>query len=220
MTRARVAVVGATGAVGTTMMELLRERAFPADEIVPFASERSAGTEIDGGRPSRRWTTTPTSRDRHRAVLGRRGTSRTWAPRFVEAGAMVIDNSSAFRKDPTCRWSSPRSTRRAQEPPRPHRQPQLLDDAADGGAGADPAAVGIERLVVSTYQLVSGTGKKAIDELDAQAHANLHGMDMPDARGLSRPDRVQRDRRRRELRRGRRPHRRGAQDDVRDAQDP
>jgi aspartate-semialdehyde dehydrogenase len=95
----RVAVVGATGAVGTTMLEILEQRAFPASEIVPFASERSAGKEI-GGRvvqPLREDTITGFDI----ALFSAGGTvSREWAPRFASAGAIVVDNSSAWRMDP------------------------------------------------------------------------------------------------------------------------
>ena len=95
----RVAVVGATGAVGTTMLELLRGREFPASEIVPFASERSRGRELDG-RPVR--VLDDGEIDGFDIALFSAGAtrSREWAPQFVEAGATVIDNSSAFRRDP------------------------------------------------------------------------------------------------------------------------
>jgi aspartate-semialdehyde dehydrogenase len=176
----RVAVVGATGAVGRTMLELLREREFPAEEIVLFASPRSAGMEIDGR--------TVIALD-EQADLGGfdialfsagAGVSREWAPRFVEHGAAVIDNSSAFRRDPDV----------------PLVVSEVNPHALKGHHGliANPncstmqlmvalapihRAVGIERLVVATYQSVSGTGQKAIAELEAQAHASLHGTDMP-----------------------------------------
>ena len=81
-------------------------------------------------------------------------------------------------------------------------------------------AAGIERLIVSTYQSVSGTGVKAVDELEAQTHARAARPGAARAHDLPAPDRVQRARRRRQLRRRRRPHRRRAQDDVRDAEDP
>ncbi len=136
----RVAVVGATGAVGRTMLELLRERSFPADEIVLFASARSAGTEIDGRTV--RLLDEKADLDGFDIALfsAGAGTSREWAPRFVDHGAVVIDNSSAFRRDPSVPLVvSEVNPRCAQAPPRADRQPQLLDDAADGGAGPDPA---------------------------------------------------------------------------------
>ena len=134
----RVAVVGATGAVGTTMLELLREREFPAREIVPFASERSRGREVDG-MPVR--VLDDGEIDGFDIALFSAGASRSrqWAPRFVEAGATVIDNSSAFRRDPEIPLVVSEVNPHALEaPPRADRQPQLLDDAADGRARADP----------------------------------------------------------------------------------
>jgi len=176
----RVAVVGATGVVGTTMRALLRERGFPASEIVPFASPRSAGREIDG-QPVRPLTDGVDIDGFDIALFSAgAGVSREWGPRFAAAGATVVDNSSAFRRDPEI--------------------PLVVSDvnphALEGHRGliANPNCstmqlvvalapihrqVGIERLVVATYQSVSGTGKKAIDELDAQADASLRGADPP-----------------------------------------
>jgi aspartate-semialdehyde dehydrogenase len=177
----RVAVVGATGVVGTTMLALLRERAFPASEIVPFATARSAGRQLDGGLTVRALNDEADLGGFDIALFSAgAGTSRRWAPRFVEHGAIVIDNSSAFRRDPEI----------------PLVVSEVNPHALDGHHGliANPncttmamvvalapihRAAGIERLVVATYQSVSGTGKKAIDELDAQAQANLQGTEMP-----------------------------------------
>ena len=177
----RVAVVGATGVVGTTMRALLRERKFPAREIVPFATERSAGRELEDGLVVRALNDDADLDGFDLALFSAgAGTSRQWAPRFVKAGATVVDNSSAFRRDPEI--------------------PLIVSDvnphalAGHHGLIANPncstmqlmvalapihrRAV-IERLVVATYQSVSGTGKKAIDELDAQSQASLRGADMP-----------------------------------------
>src|SRR5256885_16132430 len=92
----RVAVVGATGAVGSTMLGVMRERSFPADEVVAFASERSAGRKIDFG--DRELEVRPPSADGivgfDVALFSAGGaTSGEWAPRFAEAGAVVVDNS-------------------------------------------------------------------------------------------------------------------------------
>ncbi|MGA8336834.1 MAG: aspartate-semialdehyde dehydrogenase, partial [Solirubrobacteraceae bacterium] len=177
----RVAVVGATGVVGTTMRALLRERKFPAREIVPFATERSAGRELEDGLVVRALDDDADLDGFDLALFSAgAGTSRQWAPRFVKAGATVVDNSSAFRSDPEI--------------------PLIVSDvnphalAGHHGLIANPncstmqlmvalapihrRAV-IERLVVATYQSVSGTGKKAIDELDAQSQASLRGAEMP-----------------------------------------
>jgi aspartate-semialdehyde dehydrogenase len=184
----RVAVVGATGVVGTTMLQLLHEREFPAAEIVPFASERSAGLEVDG--MTVRALTADAEIDGFDLALfsAGAGVSREWGPRFVERGATVIDNSSAFREDPAV----------------PLVVADVNPHALEGHAGliANPncstmqmmvalapihRAVGIERLVVATYQSVSGTGRKAVEELEAQAQASLHGVAMPAPEVYSQP---------------------------------
>ncbi len=171
----RVAVVGATGQVGTLMLRLLHERQFPAREIVPFASERSAGKEIDGVgivQP----LTEDTIQGFDLALFSAGGsTSGEWAPRFVEAGAVVVDNSSKWRMND----GVPLVVAEV--------NPEAL--ASHQGIVANPNCstmqmvvalkpihdeAGIERLVISTYQAVSGTGKQAVDELLGQAHAILH----------------------------------------------
>jgi aspartate-semialdehyde dehydrogenase len=176
----RVAVVGATGLVGGTILELLRERTFPASEIVPFATERSAGRDLDGLIVRALGDDADIEGFDIAVFSAGAVVSREWAPRFVEAGATVIDNSSAFRRD--------------SEVPLVVSEvnPHML--ARHKGLIANPncstmqlvmalapihRAAGIERLVVATYQSVSGTGKRGIDELEAQAHASLHGMEMP-----------------------------------------
>src|SRR5947207_15856065 len=98
----RVAVVGATGAVGSTMLGVMRERGFPADEVVAFASERSVGREIDWGDQvlSCSALSDETIEGFDIALFSAGGsTSGEWAPRFAEAGAIVIDNSSRWRME-------------------------------------------------------------------------------------------------------------------------
>ena len=127
-------------------------------------------------------------------------TSGAWAPRFVEAGAVVVDNSSRFRRDPEVPLVVSEVN------------PEALD--AHRGLIANPNcstmqlmvalkplydAAGIERLIVSTYQCVSGTGVKAVDELEAQSRRVLDGQRPGRAEGLSAPDRVQRPGRRGQL---------------------
>jgi len=174
----KVAVVGATGAVGTVMRAKLSERGFPAETIVPFASERSEGRELDGV-PCR--VLSDESIQGFDIALFSAGatTSRAWAQKFVDAGAVVVDNSSAFRKDPEI----------------PLVVSEVNPDALEGHRGliANPNcstmqlmvalkpihdAAGIERLIVSTYQSVSGTGVKAIKELEEQSRASLEGEPM------------------------------------------
>jgi aspartate-semialdehyde dehydrogenase len=171
----RVAVVGATGQVGTLMLKLLRERAFPAVEIVPFASERSVGRELDDGLVVR-GLDDETIQGFDIALFSAGGsTSGEWAPRFAAAGAVVIDNSSRWRMHDDVPLVVSEVN------------PEQLD--AHKGIIANPNcstmqmvvalkplqdAAGIERLVISTYQAVSGTGRRAVDELLDQSHALLH----------------------------------------------
>ena len=191
----RVGVLGATGLVGTTILELLADREFPAAEVVPFASERSAGREIE-------WNgTNLTCRDLSEdsiqgldLVLSSAGgsVSAEWAPRFVEAGAVVVDNTSHFRM---------------------HDDVPLVVAEVNPDAAADHKGIianpncstmqmvvalkpiqdeaGIERLVISTYQAVSGTGKAAVDEL-LRPVARGARRSRPGQQRLPAPDRLQR----------------------------
>ena len=179
----RVAVVGATGAVGSTVLGVMRERSFPASEIVPFASERSAGRRIDYGDEDLRVLALD-----EEAIKGfdlalfsaGSGVSEQWAPRFAAAGAVVVDNSSFWRMHEDV----------------PLVVAEVNPEALDRHRGlvANPNcstmqmvvalkpildAAGIERLVVSTYQSVSGTGQRAVEELHDQALAVLDAKELP-----------------------------------------
>ena len=176
----RVAVVGATGVVGRTMLQLLSERSFPADEIVLFASPRSAGTEIDGRIVQVLDDNADLSGFDVALFSAGAGTSREWAARFVDKGAVVVDNSSAFRRNP----SIPLVVSEVNPHAIAHHRGIIANPNCSTmqlmvALAPIHRAVGIERLIVATYQSVSGTGAKAIDELDGQAHASLHGMEMP-----------------------------------------
>jgi aspartate-semialdehyde dehydrogenase len=179
----RVAVVGATGAVGSTILGVMGERSFAADEIVPFASERSAGRAVDYG--DLHLTVQALSDESIQGfdlALFSAGsaTSAEWAPRFADAGAVVVDNSSHWRMYDDV----------------PLVVSEVNPEALDGHNGivANPNcttmemmvalkpifdAAGIERLVVSTYQAVSGTGQRAVEELHAQAQAVVDAQEMP-----------------------------------------
>lgn len=172
----RIAVVGATGAVGTIMLDVLAERRLPVAEVVPFASARSAGRELRGMEVHALEEGAIEGFDLALFSAGA-GVSREWAPRFAAAGAVVVDNSSAWRTDPEIPLVVAEVN------------PEALD--AHRGIVANPNcstmqllvaikpihdAVGIERLLVSTYQSVSGTGVKAVEELKTQTHAVLHDM--------------------------------------------
>jgi aspartate-semialdehyde dehydrogenase len=171
----RVAVVGATGQVGTLMLRLLRERRFPTAEIVPFASERSVGRELEGGLVVRGLARDAIGEFDLALFSAGGSTSGEWAPRFAEAGAIVIDNSSRWRMHDDV----------------PLVVAEVNPDAIDEHRGivANPNCstmqmvvalkplheeAGIERLVISTYQAVSGTGRRAVEELLEQSHALLH----------------------------------------------
>jgi aspartate-semialdehyde dehydrogenase len=177
----RVAVVGATGQVGTLMLRLLRERGFPAGEVIAFASKRSVGRVLagagpDGGDLTVQGLGEDSIQGFDLALFSAGGsTSGEWAPRFARAGAVVIDNSS--------RWRMQHDVPLVVAEVNPHAL------AAHNGIIANPNcstmqmvvalkplhdAAGIERLVISTYQAVSGTGKAAVDELLDQSHALLH----------------------------------------------
>jgi aspartate-semialdehyde dehydrogenase len=178
----RVAVVGATGAVGSTILGVMNERSFAADEVVPFASERSAGRAIDWGE---RTLTTRTLSDE--AIQGfdlalfsaGSEVSEEWGPRFADVGAVVVDNSSFWRM----RDDVPLVVAEV--------NPEALE--THRGIVANPNcstmqmvvalkpildSAGIERLVVSTYQSVSGTGQRAVEELHNQAAAVIDAQEL------------------------------------------
>ncbi len=171
----RVAVVGATGQVGTLMLELLRERSFPASEIVPFASERSVGRELAGGLVVQ-GLSEESIQGFDLALFSAGGsTSGEWAPRFAQAGAVVVDNSSRWRMNEDVPLVVSEVNPEALEA---HRgivaNPNCSTMQMVVALKPIQDAAGIERLVISTYQAVSGTGKRAVDELLEQSHALLH----------------------------------------------
>jgi aspartate-semialdehyde dehydrogenase len=177
----RIAVVGATGAVGTVMLQCLSERGLDRDnEIVLFATARSAGKVIDGRTVRALEPGADLSGFDIALFSAGAATSKEWAPRFVEAGATVIDNSSAFRRVPeiplVVAEVNPQALRN-------HRgliaNPNCSTMQLMVAVAPIHRAVGIERMVVSTYQSVSGTGQKALLELDAEARASLAGEPMP-----------------------------------------
>ena len=179
----RVAVVGATGAVGSTMLGVMRERSFPADEVVPFASERSAGRSIDFGDTDLRvQALSDEAIQGFDLALFSAGSSisEAWGRRFADAGAVVVDNSSFWRMHDDV----------------PLVVSEVNPEALDSHRGivANPNcttmqtvvalkpildAAGIERVVASTYQAVSGTGQRAVEELHDQALATLEAKDVP-----------------------------------------
>src|SRR5246127_5243225 len=173
----KVAVVGATGNVGREMLTILDERKFPADEVVALASRRSVGVEVSYGDRTLKVKALEhyDFSDIDICLMSAGGTvSKEWSPKIAAAGAVVIDNSSAWRYDSDV----------------PLIVPEVNADAVDGfrkrGIIANPNCstaqlvvalkplhdkAKIKRVVVSTYQSVSGAGKDAMDELFSQTKA-------------------------------------------------
>lgn len=165
----KVAVVGATGLVGTKMLEVLAERNFPVTELVPVASERSVGKEVTfKGKQYKIVSMTDGIAAKPAVAIFSAGgsTSLEWAPKFAEAGIRVIDNSSAWRMDPTKKLVVPEV----------NADVLTKDDFIIANPNCSTIQMvvalqplhkryGIKRVVVSTYQSVTGTGKKAVDQL-------------------------------------------------------
>ena len=173
-----VAVLGATGAVGETMLSILEQRNFPVGEIYALASARSAGKSVEfkgASLPVQDVETFDWSRAQIGLFSAGASVSAKWAPIAAAAGCVVIDNTSCFRYEDDIPLVVPEVN------------PQAIAQYKTRGIIANPNcstiqmlvalkpiydAVGIERINVCTYQAVSGTGKKAIEELAAQT-ANL-----------------------------------------------
>ncbi|MGV0829423.1 aspartate-semialdehyde dehydrogenase [Empedobacter brevis] len=168
----RIAVVGATGMVGRVMLQVLEERNFPITEIIPVASERSIGKTIEYKGKEYRIVSMQDAVEMRPdiAVFSAGGeTSKQWAPKFAEVGTTVIDNSSAWRMDPD----------------RPLIVPEINADilTTNDKIIANPNCstiqlvmvlnplhkkYGIKRVVISTYQSVTGTGKDAVEQLNGE----------------------------------------------------
>ncbi len=181
-----VAVVGATGQVGTVMREILAERAFPIRELRLFATARSAGTAVEYGGQTviieDVATADPAGIDIALFSAGATG-SRAHAPRFAEAGAVVIDNSSAWRMDPEVPLVvSEVNPHAAVNPPKGIiANPNCTTMAAMPVLKPLHEAAGLERLIVSTYQAVSGSGLAGAQELLGQVEGVLaqgHTLDL------------------------------------------
>ena len=165
----RVAVVGATGAVGTVMRRLLREREFPADEVVLFASERSAGKVVDGLTVQPLRDDTVTGFDV--ALFSAGGsTSKAWAEKFAAGGAVVVDNSSAWRMDPDVPLIVSEVNPDAIEDMRKGiiANPNCTTMVVMLPAKALHDRFGLTAMVATSFQAAGGAGQKGIDELAAQ----------------------------------------------------
>ena len=174
----RVAVVGATGMVGNVLLKVLREQNFPITELIPVASEKSVGLQIEFGGLSFPVVNleTAVAMKPDVAIFSAGGeTSLAWAPKFAEVGTTVIDNSSAWRMDPTKKLIIPEING------------HLL--TAEDKIIANPncstvqlllalaplhKAYKVKRVVVSTYQSITGTGVKAVQQMENE-RANIQG---------------------------------------------
>ncbi|MBV9166547.1 MAG: aspartate-semialdehyde dehydrogenase [Solirubrobacterales bacterium] len=182
----RIAVVGATGAVGQKVLQVLEERDFPLSELVPFASPRSQGRGLPfRGRElvCRALTQQAVQQFDLAFMAAGSSVSREWAPRFGDGGALVIDKTSCWRMDPEVPLVVPEIN------------PDAAADALLGrGIVSSPNCstmalvmalhplhreARVEEVIVSTYQSVSGTGNAAVQELEDQSHALLHRAQPP-----------------------------------------
>ena len=166
----KVAVVGATGLVGTKMLQVLAEREFPVTELLPVASEKSVGKEVEfKGRKYKVVSAADAIAAKPAVALFSAGgsTSLEWAPRFAAAGITVIDNSSAWRMDPAKKLIVPEL----------NADVLTKDDKIIANPNCSTIQMvvalnplhrkyGVKRIVVSTYQSVTGTGVKAVAQLN------------------------------------------------------
>src|ERR671918_195100 len=176
----RVAVIGATGAVGRTMLGILEERDFPADEVIPLASERTAGTRIRfKGADHTVGVLAPDALDGVDIALSSCGSTvaKNWIPAAAERGTVCIDNSSAFRMEPNAALVIPEINADALDAePKIIAVPNCTIITALMAVAPIHRAAGLRSLIVSSYQSVSGAGQKGVRELAEQVE-KLHGME-------------------------------------------
>jgi aspartate-semialdehyde dehydrogenase len=168
----KVAVVGATGLVGTKMLQVLAERNFPVTELIPVASEKSVGKEVEfRGKKYKVVSMTDAIAAKPAVAIFSAGgsTSLEWAPQFADAGITVIDNSSAWRMDPSKKLVVPELNADVLT-----REDKII---ANPNCSTIQMVVAlnplhkkykIKRIVVSTYQSVTGTGAKAVAQLEGE----------------------------------------------------
>jgi aspartate-semialdehyde dehydrogenase len=168
----KLAVIGATGLVGTEILEVLEEHRFPYDELLLVASERSVGKQLEyQGKQHQIIGLAEAVAARPQIAIFSAGgsTSLEWAPKFAELGTVVIDNSSAWRMDPSKKLVVPEI----------NAQELTANDKIIANPNCSTIQMvlaleplrqryGIKRIVVSTYQSVTGTGKAAVDQLMAE----------------------------------------------------
>ncbi len=174
----RVAVVGATGMVGEVMLQVLAERNFPITELIPVASEKSIGKEIEfkGNKYKVVGLQTAVEMRPDIALFSAGGeTSLAWGPKFAEAGTTVIDNSSAWRMDPTKKLVVPEIN--ASELTKEDKiiaNPNCSTIQMVMVLNPLHKKYNVKRVIVSTYQSITGTGVKAVQQLENEYH-NIQG---------------------------------------------
>ncbi|TXK78582.1 aspartate-semialdehyde dehydrogenase [Mesonia sp. K4-1] len=179
----KIAVVGATGMVGKVMLKVLAERNFPLTELIPVASEKSVGKEIDFKGKKYKVVNLQTAVDLQPdiALFSAGGdTSKEWAPKFAEAGITVIDNSSAWRMDPTKKLVVPEI----------NASSLTQEDKIIANPNCSTIQLvltlkplhdkyKIKRVIVSTYQSITGTGVKAVQQLENEYKGEQGEMAYP-----------------------------------------
>jgi aspartate-semialdehyde dehydrogenase len=174
----RVAVVGATGMVGEVMLQVLAERNFPVTELIPVASEKSVGKEIEwkGSKYKVVGLETAVAMRPDIALFSAGGeTSLAWAPKFAEAGTTVIDNSSAWRMDATKKLIVPEiNASQLNKDDKIIANPNCSTIQMVLVLAPLHAKYKIKRVIVSTYQSITGTGVKAVQQLENE-YAGVQG---------------------------------------------
>ncbi len=172
----KLAIVGVTGLVGGVMREVLEERGFDIDEFLPVASEKSVGKEIEFRGEKHRIISVEDAiiQKPDVAIFSAGGsTSKEWAPKFAEAGTVVIDNSSAWRMDPSKRLVVPEiNGDLITSEDKIIANPNCSTIQMVTALAQVHKQFGIERLVISTYQSFTGTGKKAVDQYESEKSGN------------------------------------------------
>ena len=177
----KVAVVGATGMVGQVMLKVLAERNFPVTELIPVASERSVGKKVTYKGTEFEIVSMQTAVEMKPEIAifsAGGGTSLEWAPKFAEVGTFVVDNSSAWRMDPTKKLVVPEI----------NADVLTKDDKIIANPNCSTIQLvmvlsplnkkyDLKRVVVSTYQSVTGTGKDAVDQLNNETAIAVNGGD-------------------------------------------
>lgn len=179
----KLAVVGATGLVGTEILEVLAEHNFPYDELLLVASERSVGKQIEykGKKHTVIGLAEAVAAKPEIAIFSAGGsTSLEWAPKFAEVGTFVIDNSSAWRMDPSKKLVVPEiNSKEITATDKIIANPNCSTIQMVLALEPLRQRYGIKRIVVSTYQSVTGTGKAAVDQMMAEREGRTPDMVYP-----------------------------------------